>query len=188
MKSIQQLREAEPRAFDAMVCEKVMGWERVDVDYHTAQKKKGWVKLRGGYYGTPSQAKHEVLFDDLGIKCVGIYWLDPKTQRVRPENECTPDNGGDIEFHPHENATADLEAHRVACAWIFSKRQRYLMELNDLWRSRYESGGENVAVFQLVSKYQIGDYSQAALEALEECSNDEKPTPAPCTSQNPNNL
>lgn len=69
----------------------------------------------------------------------------------------------------HSDANADLLSHRVACGWLFSKRMQYLMELSRLWDSRYKTDSK-ITGFQLVSKYEVGDFSQIALATVMEYS------------------
>lgn len=82
------------REMDALIAERVMGWELVDNDYYilnrpgdpfykTHPDPAGLVPTRDGKsLGTPSQVKWQDLFEELEIHSVGLYWIDPVNRSV----------------------------------------------------------------------------------------------------------
>lgn len=83
------------------LAEKIMGWERVILDYHELEPKDGYVIGKDGEtYMTPSNAKwEEELSGDSAEwidNSVGEYWIDLRSKNFIDESEG--------EFNPCTNA------------------------------------------------------------------------------------
>jgi hypothetical protein len=64
------------------------------------------------------------------------------------------------------DASADHEVHESACKWHFSLRRAYFVALDDLLQAK-TGVITRIAWPEALQFYRVGDYSRAALKALE---------------------
>ena len=153
LSEILSLRTTDPRTFDALVAEKVLGWTRPPGPSLGDTKIGDWYQPKG----------------------TTEYVLHAKTgQRASWHDWCNaflwPGNGGMIpEFH--DDPAADLEVHDLACVWSDNRRREYFGWLGAMLANRCfdrkDTKPRRDCYLSLMEFYQPGDYAAAALATVE---------------------
>lgn len=161
LQELLHLRTADPRRFDALVADKVLGWQWWRFTPYSAGVKEG-PGGKGVLDIHPLAGKPPYRF------------LASKEQLTQHHEGWGPVLWDGVEELPvnveypipnyHADPAADLDCHRVACGWNDAKRLRHFKLLQAVLDTR----GFWLHGLPRLIHYQPGDYAVAALSVLED--------------------
>lgn len=126
------------RETDALIAEKIMGWRKLGEKQQSMCQPKYWEKLKE------------------------MFWA------MLPPGS---DNWNSVPNYSTDIAD-DFLVHKTACGWTFRKRAAYFRALDGILQRRaYDKGLDEhlVAAYpDAFLLFEVGDFSRAALKAMEE--------------------